>query len=162
MACVPSVARSLMPRCVAYYAMRWPNISLSINDIAASEVYGRSRSVNSIWSGEWRHQWRDLEIFSLMKDPFRLVCRRDDPWATRKSITWSQLGERPLLMLNNTSGSHQLIEATMTRGGTRANVFLELAQPSSVLAMVEAKLAWPSCLNWPRRDPMIRSDDPSS
>lgn len=141
MACVPSVARSLMPGCVAYCAAKWPDVSLSINDIAASEVLRRvslGEFEFGLASGEINGA--DLEIFPLIQDPFRVVCRRDDPWAAKKSISWSQLGDRPLLMLNNTSGSQQLIEATMTQSGTRPNVFLELAQPSSVLAMVEAKL----------------------
>ena len=141
MACVPSVARSLMSGCVAYCAAKWPDVSLSINDIAASEVLRRvslGEFEFGLASGEINGA--DLEIFPLIQDPFRVVCRRDDPWAAKKSISWSQLGDRPLLMLNNTSGSQQLIEATMTQSGTRPNVFLELAQPSSVLAMVEAKL----------------------
>ena len=141
LACVPSVARSLMPRCVKYCANKWPNITLSINDIAASEV------VRRVSLGEFEFGLASgdinsaaLEIHSLAEDPFVLVCRRDDPWTTKRSIAWSQLSERPLLMLNNTSGSQRLIETTLLRTETRVAVFLELAQPSSVLAMVEAKL----------------------
>lgn len=141
MACVPSVARGLMPKCVEYCSKKWPNISLSINDIAAREVV-RKVSLGEVEFGlaSGDISSRDLEIYPLMEDPFRLVCRRDDPWAKKKSIAWAQLAGRRLLMLNNTSGSQQVIEATLVRTHTRAEVFLELAQPSSVLAMVEAKL----------------------
>ena len=38
MACVPAVARSLMPGCVAYCSEKWPNISFGIDDCAATEV----------------------------------------------------------------------------------------------------------------------------
>lgn len=140
-ACVPSVARGLMPRCVEYCSQKWPNVSLSINDIAANEVVRRT-SLGEVEFGlaSGAINAADLDIHSLMEDPFRLVCRRDDPWVRKRSIPWSQLSERPLLMLNNTSGSQQLIEATLAKADTRVNVFLELAQPSSILAMVEAKL----------------------
>jgi DNA-binding transcriptional LysR family regulator len=75
-----------------------------------------------------------------MEDPFRLVCRRDDPIATSGTVTWGQLSGRRLIMLSNTSGSRQLIETTLERTRTKADIFLELAQPGSVLGMVEAGL----------------------
>jgi DNA-binding transcriptional LysR family regulator len=43
-------------------------------------------------------------------------------------------------MLNNTSGSRQQIVETFARLEIRASIALELAQPSSVLGMVEAGL----------------------
>jgi DNA-binding transcriptional LysR family regulator len=141
MACVPSVARGLMPKCVEYCAAKWPNISLSINDIAASEV------VRKVSLGEMEFGLAsgdiggtELDIHPLMEDPFCFVCRKDDPWAKRGSIAWTQLEGRRLLMLNNTSGSRQVIETTLNRSGIRTEIFLELAQPSSIHAMVEAKL----------------------
>ena len=155
MACVPSVARGLMPKCVEYCSEKWPNISLSINDIAASEV------VRKVSLGEMEFGLAsgdiggaELDIHPLMEDPFCLVCRRDDPWARKSSIAWAQLSGRRLLMLNNTSGSRQVIETTLNRSGIRVDVFLELAQPSSVHAMVEAGLgvAVIPQLAAPRRD----------
>src|SRR3569623_1328857 len=75
-----------------------------------------------------------------MSDPFLLVCRRDDAFAEKKSVAWSQLGGRRLVMLNNTSGSRQQIVDTLQRLGIQTNNVLELAQPSSVLGMLEAGL----------------------
>jgi len=155
MACVPSVARGLMPKCVEYCADKWPNISLSINDIAASEV------VRKVSLGEMEFGLAsgdiggtELDIHPLMEDPFCFVCRKDDPWAKRGNIAWAQLEGRRLLMLNNTSGSRQVIETTLNRTGIRTEIFLELAQPSSIHAMVEAKLgvAVVPELAAPRRD----------
>jgi DNA-binding transcriptional LysR family regulator len=141
MACVPSVARGLMPRCVEYCAETWPNVSLSINDIAASEVIRRvslGEMEFGLASGDIHGV--ELDVHHLMKDPFRLVCRRDDVWAKKESVSWTQLSSRRLLMLNNTSGSQQVIEATIRRIGIEVDVFLELAQPSTIHAMVEANL----------------------
>jgi DNA-binding transcriptional LysR family regulator len=138
MACVPAVARSLMPKCVVYCATKWPSISLSIDDSAASEVIrkvARGEVEFGIASGEIAGA--DLLVQPLMDDPFRLVCRRDDPLAARHSVRWTQLTGRRLVMLDNTSGSRQVIEAALSSTGTQVEVFLELAQPSSVLGMVE-------------------------
>jgi DNA-binding transcriptional LysR family regulator len=138
MACVPAVARSLMPKCVVYCANKWPSISLSIDDSAASEVIrkvARGEAEFGIASGEIAST--DLLAQPLMEDPFRLVCRRDDPLAAKHSVRWTQLTGRRLVMLDNTSGSRRVIEAALSSTGTQVEVFLELAQPSSVLGMVE-------------------------
>jgi DNA-binding transcriptional LysR family regulator len=138
MACVPAVARSLMPKCVVYCANKWPSISLSIDDSAASEVIrkvARGEVEFGIASGEIASA--ELLVQPLMDDPFRLVCRRDDPLAAKHSVRWTQLTGRRLVMLDNTSGSRQVIEAALSNTGTQVEVFLELAQPSSVLGMVE-------------------------
>ena len=138
MACVPAVARSLMPKCVVYCATRWPSISLSIDDNAASEVIrkvARGEAEFGIASGEIASA--ELLVQPLMDDPFRLVCRRDDALAAKDSVRWTQLTGRRLVMLDNTSGSRQVIEAALSSTGTQVEVFLELAQPSSVLGMVE-------------------------
>jgi DNA-binding transcriptional LysR family regulator len=136
---VPAVARSLMPGCVAYCSENWPNISLGIDDCAAADVVrkaSRGEVEFGIASGEITNA--ELHIEPLMEDPFRLVCRRDDAIAASGTATWAQLSGRRLVMLDNTSGSRQVIEATLTRTRTKVDIFLELAQPSSVLGMVEA------------------------
>ena len=139
LACVPAVARSLMPKCVAYCSAKWPNVSFGIDDCAASDVIrkvGRGEVEFGIASGEITGS--ELHVQPLMEDPFRLICRRDDAIAKGKNVRWAQLAGRRLVMLNNTSGSRQVIEATIARVGTEVEVFLELAQPGSVLGMVEA------------------------
>jgi DNA-binding transcriptional LysR family regulator len=139
MACVLAVDRSLMPKCAAYCSTKWPSITLSIDDSAASDLirkFGRGEVEFGIASGEIVGS--DLDVQSLMEDPFRLVCRRDDLLANHRNARWAQLVGRRLVMLNNTSGSRQVIEATLAKTGTQVEVFLELAQPSSVLGTVEA------------------------
>ena len=141
LACVPSVARALMPRCVAYCATRWPDVSFTIEDIAAREVIAkvvRGDIEFGISSGEIAGS--EFHVESLMEDPFLLVCRRDDVFAERRSVRWSMLADRRLVMLNNTSGSRQQIFETLASTGARSEIFLDLAQPTSVLAMVEAGL----------------------
>ncbi len=138
MACVPAVARSLMPRCVEHCSVKWPSISLDIDDSAATDVIRKVERGDvefGIASGEIART--ELHVEPLMADPFLLVCRHGDPIASPGGVSWKQLAGRRLIMLSNTSGSRQVIEATLARTKTRVEVFLELAQPSSVLGMVE-------------------------
>jgi DNA-binding transcriptional LysR family regulator len=141
MACVPSVAGGLMPKCVEYCAEKWPEVSFAIEDIAARDVVAKVQRGDiefGLSGGEIDAS--ELHIESLMRDPFLLVCRHDDALAEGKAVSWTKLSERRLVMLNNTSGSRQQIVDTLANLGVRPEIFLELAQPSSVLAMVEANL----------------------
>jgi DNA-binding transcriptional LysR family regulator len=141
MACVPSVARSLMPKCVEYCSRTWPDVSFAIEDVSAREVITKVRRGDvefGVLGGEI--EAAELHIESLLQDPLVLVCRRDDEFAKLKSVGWVSLSGRRMIMLNNTSGSRQQIADTLTGAGVKPVVALELAQPSSVLAMVEANL----------------------
>jgi DNA-binding transcriptional LysR family regulator len=155
LACVPAVARSLMPGCVEYCSSKLPNLSFGIDDTAAADVVrkvSRGEVEFGIASGDIASP--ELHVEALMEDPIRLVCRRDDPIAASGVVTWGQLSSRRVVMLNNTSGSRRLIEATLLRARINVDVALELAQPSSVLAMVESGIgiAVVPELAAPRRD----------
>jgi DNA-binding transcriptional LysR family regulator len=141
LACVPAVVRSLMPGCVSYCAAKWPNVSFGIDDCAARDVIGKvglGEVEFGIASGRVTNP--DLLVQPLMPDPLRLVCRRDDRLATRDNVTWACLSGRRFIMLGNTSGSREMIESTLMQVGATVEIFLELAQPSAVLGMVEAGL----------------------
>lgn len=141
LACVPSIARSLMPKCIEHCMAKWPNVAFAIEDVAAKEVVQKAvRGQVEFGISSGLIEDSELEVHKLMIDPFLLVCRRDDALAKRRSVPWALLGDRRLVMLNNTSGSRQQIVDTFARLGVRANISIELAQPSSVLGMVEANL----------------------
>jgi DNA-binding transcriptional LysR family regulator len=140
MACVPSVARGLMPRCVEHCSTRWPHVSFAIQDVAARDVVQKTvrGEVEFGISGGYIDE-AELDIHKLTQDPFVFVCRRDDKVAQdQRPLSWSKLDGMRLVMLNNTSGSRQQIVDTLARLKARTNIVLELAQPSSVLGMVEA------------------------
>src|SRR5436190_1488439 len=118
MACVPSVARGLMPRCVEYCGERWPEVSFAIEDIAAKEVIARVvRGDMEFGLSGGEVETPELYVEPLMRDPFLLVCRREDVLAKASAIPWSRLSERRLVMLNNTSGSRQQIVDTFSGAG---------------------------------------------
>ncbi len=141
MACVPSVAHGFMPKCVEHCAAKWPEVSFAIEDIAAREVVAKvERGDVEFGVSGGNIAASELHVEDLATDPFVLACRRDDELAGLKTVAWGRLTGRRLVMLNNTSGSRPQILETLTRTGVHAEIALELAQPSSVLAMVEARL----------------------
>lgn len=141
MACVPSVARGLMPACVEYCRTTWPEITFAIEDIAAKEVVAKvERGDVEFGLSGGDILGSELYLEQLTKDPFVLACRQDDDLARSKAVPWVKLSGRRLVMLNNTSGSRSQIFEALKKTGVEVQIALELAQPSSVLAMVEAKL----------------------
>ena len=141
LACVPSVARGLMPACVEHCTKKWPEITFAIEDVAAKDVVAKvERGDVEFGLSGGDIDGSELLVEDVTRDPFVLACRRDDDLAKSKSVAWGRLSGRRLVMLNNTSGSRSQILNTLSRAGVQAQIALELAQPSSVLAMVEAKL----------------------
>jgi DNA-binding transcriptional LysR family regulator len=124
MACVPSVARGLMPRCVEYCAKKWPEISFAIEDIAAKDVIAKVRRGDvefGVTGGYFDAS--ELHVEDLTKDPFVLACRRDDELARSKVVPWGKLSGRRLVMLDNTSGSRPQIMDTLTKAGVKGADF---------------------------------------
>ena len=141
LACVPSVARGFMPRCVEYCATKWPEVSFAIEDIAAKDVVAKvERGDVEFGVSGGNIDASELHVEDFARDPLVLACRQDDELAELKGVAWSKLSGRRLVMLNNTSGSRPQILDTLIKAGVQAQISLELAQPSSVLAMVEARL----------------------
>ena len=141
MACVPSVARGLMPACVEYCATKWPEITFAIEDVAAKDVLAKvERGDVEFGLSGGNIDGSELYVEDLTKDPFVLACRRDDDLAKSNAVAWGKLSGRRMVMLNSTSGSRSQILDTLTKAKVQAQIALELAQPSSVLAMVEARL----------------------
>ena len=139
LACVPSVASALMPGCIRYCGDRWPEVTFAIEDVAARDVVVRTlRGDVEFGVSGGDIEAPDLHVEALLDDPFVFVCHRDDAYAGREQVAWSQLAERRLVMLNNTSGSRRQIVDTLSSVDAQPEILLELAQPSSVLAMVEA------------------------
>jgi DNA-binding transcriptional LysR family regulator len=136
---VPSAASRLLPAALLESGKRFPEITIRVSDEAAIDVIRRV-SVGEVDFGiaSGPVERDDLLSERLIDDPFCLICRRDHPLATVEPPRWQDLAGYPLVMLNNTSGSRALIEHSLPARGAAADILFELAQPNSVLGMVEA------------------------
>jgi DNA-binding transcriptional LysR family regulator len=99
LASVPSVAAELMPGLVAGFLRARPGVRIELVD-------GDSRSVHAMVA-EGRADLgvagppaagSGLSMRPLFRDPFRLVCRSDDPLAARRDpLAWEDLAEARLI-----------------------------------------------------------------
>lgn len=60
---------------------------------------------------------RKLRYQALLEDPFVLVCRRDDPLATRKWVPWSVFATRPFPATAQQSSIRSITDAVFVQQG---------------------------------------------
>lgn len=99
LACVPSVAVSILPRVLLEFRAKYPGVEIDVHDadsptvVEAVETGKVGLGVASI-----RREQPDLRFEPLFKDALGIVCRADDPLAQRRGpISWDMLHERTLL-----------------------------------------------------------------
>ena len=91
-ASIPTAAVYFLPRVIDEFNKQYPNIRFRIFDLSSNE------GLESIARGEVEFginilgaTHADLTVTPLLEDPFVLVCRRDDPLAQRRKVTWRQI-----------------------------------------------------------------------
>lgn len=98
LACVPSVAVSILPRVLLEFRARYPGVEIDVRDadsptvVEAVETGKVGLGVTSI-----RREQPDLRFEPLFKDALGIVCKADDPLVRSAPVSWAMLRERTLL-----------------------------------------------------------------
>ncbi|RUL61442.1 LysR family transcriptional regulator [Dyella dinghuensis] len=140
-AAVPTLSASLMPACIADCARAYPELTIQLHDQAQTLVLDSVRggevdfgiAIDPPESGEFDGE-------TIMRDPFCLACRPDHPFAKLKTIAWEKLQGQPLILLDYSSGSRPLIDATLRKYGVEAHVVQQTGHTYTAFRMVEAGL----------------------
>jgi DNA-binding transcriptional LysR family regulator len=141
-ATLPSIAVKLMPRMVAAFRADYPGVSVHLLDANASGVQARVRrkEVDFGLASPWAPD-ADLRFEPVMRDPFRVVCRRDHPLAAGTgALTWSDLAGQDFLGLAADTGIRPLVESV---GELPANVRqppVEVSNIATLAGMLTAGL----------------------
>nr|WP_161808089.1 LysR family transcriptional regulator [Mesorhizobium sp. 1M-11] len=99
LACVPSVATSILPRVLLHFRSKHPAVEINVRDADSPSV------IEAVLTGKVglgvatvRKSEADLEFKPLFKDALGIVCRKDDPLTRQgEPIDWDMVGERTLL-----------------------------------------------------------------
>jgi DNA-binding transcriptional LysR family regulator len=140
-ASVPTLSASLMPTCIADCARAYPELTIQLHDQAQTLVLDSVRggevdfgiAIDPPESGEFDGE-------TIMRDPFCLACRPDHPFAKLKTITWEKLQGQRLILLDYSSGSRPLIDATLRKYNVEAHVVQQTGHTYTAFRMVEAGL----------------------
>ena len=140
-AAVPTLCGSLLPLCIAECAHHYPQLHIQLHEQVQTQVLDSVRSgevdfglaVAPINDDEF-----DSEI--IMHDAFYAVCRRDHPFASRKTLNWRSLQGQRLVLLDHDSGSRRLIDQALSEQQLAVEVVQQTGHTHTAFRMVEAGL----------------------
>lgn len=131
----PSVTAQLLPILLKAMQSRYPHIQIKLYEGSYQEIkeWVRSGVVDVGF-----HVWPDdeLEGILLTTDTLYAVVPANHPLATVRSLTLEQLACESFLM--PMAGCHLLIGAEFAKAGLTPNVSYEIADNTTILAMVES------------------------
>ena len=140
-ACVPTAAFYFLPKAIKEFNGQYPRIGFRVLDLSSapaldSVARGEAEfGINFIGSSRG-----DLKFTPLVEDPFVLACRRDHPFATRRSLKWKDLEGQQLIGVSRASGNRVLLDSALAKTTVRLNWFYEVNHLSTSLGLVERGL----------------------
>ncbi|MEX1830081.1 LysR family transcriptional regulator [Luteibacter sp. CQ10] len=140
-AAVPTVSAGLVPAGIALCAARHPSLDILLRDQNQAQVLDAVRGGEVDFGLTVEPATREeFEAETILRDPFRLVCRDDHALAAQPSATWPMLADELLVLLDHASGSRRLIDAAFAERQLSMRVALEVGHPYTAFRMVEAGL----------------------
>jgi DNA-binding transcriptional LysR family regulator len=140
-AAVPTLSAGLVPMGIARCTAEHPSLEIILRDQNQAQVLDAVRGGEvdfGLTVEPATHEEFDAE--TILRDPFRMVCRADHPFAQRSGVPWTALSGEPLVLLDHASGSRRLIDALLAAHGVEAQVAIEVGHPHTAFRMIEAGL----------------------
>lgn len=142
-ACVPSAVCYFLPAVLAQFYDKFPNVRVHILDEGANDGLSRvirgeaEFGLNFIGTDE-----SEIDFEPILREPFVLVCRRDNLLARRRKVAWSELSAHRLITVSRSSGSgiRMLLDIALANVPEKLNWFYEVRHISLLPALVAAGL----------------------
>jgi DNA-binding transcriptional LysR family regulator len=141
--CLPTVAVICLPKALARFKALYPETIIRVRDNSASEIADRvekGQAAFGITIGA-ANRW-DLDIKSIVKEPFVLVAHRDMPFSACTTLTWSDIHDLPLIRISAETGNRILIDDAL---GDRRDKLIwryEVQRVSTAISFVKAGIGY--------------------
>lgn len=98
-ACVPSVATTILPDVISQFRMRWPAVEIDIHDADSRTVTDAVEAGKvEVGIASIRRERAAIRFEPLFEEPLGIICRNDDPLSTAVDpLPWRSLEGRILL-----------------------------------------------------------------
>jgi DNA-binding transcriptional LysR family regulator len=140
-ACIPTVAKFMLPKIISSYHKRRPEVRLRLIEANLATVVQRV----AIGEAEFGiaflvNDSPELEIDELLVDPYVLACPADHPLAASEHVTWPELRPWPLIVSGTSSGNRRMLDAALRDIDWRPDRLIEIEHLTTSLGLVEAGL----------------------
>ena len=140
-AALPSTGVALVPHAIAAFALSHPQVRFTLSEAPADALLALVEEGRADFGISVRPAPRQrLRYRHLHDDPFVLVCRRDDPLASRPVVPWSVFGGRPCLVSAPHSSIRPVTDAVFLRQRKPPRPVLEYPSIAAAGALVNAGL----------------------
>jgi DNA-binding transcriptional LysR family regulator len=138
-AALPSTGIALLPQAIAAFSRTHPQVTFTLIEAPADALLALVEEGRADFGISVRPAPRQrLQYRHLLDDPFVLVCRRDDPLATRESVSWSVFGTQPCIVAASRSSIRPVTDAVFLRQRTPVRPVLEYPSVAACGALVAA------------------------
>ena len=140
-ACIPTVAKFLLPKIVGSYHRRRPEVRLRLLETDLATVARRVADGDAEFGIAFLvNETPDLVIDELLVDPYVLACPADHPLAKSEHVAWRELRPWPLIVSGTTSGNRRMLDAALRDIDWRPDRLIEIEHLTTSLGLVEAGL----------------------
>ena len=140
-AALPSTGVALLPNAIAEFRRSHPQVAFSFVEGPAELVRSAVDEGKADFGISVRPGPQEPMLYRhLIDDPFMLLCRRDDPLASRASVAWSVFATRPFIASGFRSSIRPITDAAFLQRGLQVVPALEYPSVAAAGALVAAGL----------------------
>jgi DNA-binding transcriptional LysR family regulator len=139
--CVVSAVPQFLVSVLRRFHAKCPNIRVRIMDDGAPEV------LSSVIRGEAEFglnfigaQEPEIEFEPILREPYVLICHRDDPLAQMPEVAWAGLTGRDYIAVGKGKGNRLVLDLALSELPVRPDSCYEIGRISTLLDLVEGGL----------------------
>jgi LysR family carnitine catabolism transcriptional activator len=140
-ASTPSVAAAVLPKLIAEYRQRYPQIAVTMQDVAPDRLTVPVLTEEAEFSiGTQGHKPEGIVLQCLVRDHMCAICLKESPLAKKRVVNWKDVLAQPCITVKVGNGIRLLIDETLHRLGERLIPAYEVSYLSTALSMTAAGL----------------------
>lgn len=139
LACVPTLATSVLPNLIRQYRDQFPGHRIRLVDASAHEIREavllQQAELGVTVQGS-KHP--DLEEVGLFDDPLMFYCRSTHPLSNRTSLRWSDMNLDDLIVISSLTGTRIAMNYELAKKGIDLQGYYEVQHHATALNLVVA------------------------
>lgn len=137
----PLLAAAVLPQAIAEYKALYPDIAVELSDVGTEEIVDSVRNGKADCGlGTFPPIDDGIQRLPLVRDRLMAFCAKDNPFAEKAVVRWSELVAQPVITLTRQSGIRLLTEVGFETAELPFKPAFEVTQVSTAIALVEAGL----------------------